>query len=375
MAAPSARFYLNAPCLALIASLLLSAWPAWSQPQDVAQGRVVLAASAQSVPAAETLAAMLSLELSRAGVFIVVEARRHDRLELNEAEIERLAEKEAQAEPGLIAVVGFGCELELCRVLIEHPRSHSSFEIQVTVNPKVPHQATQALAVTLRDALIGPLLPEMERLARVAATTGPPPPPNITNAALASEAQDDAPPRPNSGISTWPWLLTELSYHGAYMGSSSALLHGPLAGVIILPRDYLGLALTVGWLGIDKAKGSTGSVATHRLSTALATRFIFELGSATMALAPILRLDSVYAQFRPLSAHSSRQTELDLLAGLDLTWTLPLPIEHLGVCLGAGLLGSLVAHSFSINGETIQERPDFSLTWRAGLTYGLPRPR
>jgi hypothetical protein len=97
--------------------------------------------------------------------------------------------------------------------------------------------------------------------------------------------------------------------------------------------------------------------------------------SAVFAIAPILRLDSVYATFTPKAGPRSHPSNLEVLGGLELLWFLPLPVENLSIVLGAGILGAIATKSYSINGETIISRPDFSVTWCGGLSYGLPWPR
>ncbi|MCU0664464.1 MAG: hypothetical protein MUC50_19310 [Myxococcota bacterium] len=329
-------------------------------------GRIVIAAPYESNPSVETLAAALSMELSRVGLMAAVEARRVGNLFQDEVTVDDLVKSEYKAAPGLIAVVGFACDLDECRIVIGQPRSRSSYRIRIGIDSQRQEQTSIALAATLREAFLGPLLPEMERLAREQK--------RIDQEPLSTSLRD--PPTSSSrGGALWPWVTAELSYHGAYMEGATSVLHGPALGLSMTPRSYFALALTLGWLGIDNAQGANGTIETHRLAISVAARAIFGLGQAVLVIAPTLRTDAVYAEILPRGGSLTHTSDLDLLGGLEILWSLPMPVKHLGITLGASLLGSLVAHSYSIGDEQIAQRPSFSVAWRAGLTYGLPWPR
>lgn len=344
--------------------------PNSQNPSRASHGRIIILAPAHSIPPAQMLAAALSLEFSQAGVFVEVEAREDRSLTLDPLEIERLAKQESQTELGLIALAGYSCDPKQCRILIEHPSSDSSCNIRM---PVTSDHTAFFLAESLREALLGPLLSELDRLAHATKQAGPPQQPTRhSQTSLEEPMQARAEPK---GSAIWPWLSTELGYQGAYFGGATSSLHGPALALTITPRSTFALALSASWLGLDRGKGVNGEVETHRLAMTLGARALFNRKSAVFAIAPILRLDSVYATFTPKVGPRSSPFDLELLGGLELLWFLSLPVENLSIVLGAGILGAIATKSYSINGETIVPRPGFSVTWCGGLSYGLPWPR
>ncbi len=247
-------------------------------------------------------------------------------------------------KPGMIALFGYTCTEAICRLFIVEHRRKTQLEVPVKVRRgKASSDKVRALAATIREALLGPLFPELKRLSLVG---------------------EDLPHSSSTTKDIWwklpledkkralaetrrPALGIDGGYHGETDFHHGGTTEGAWVGVQYEPRKRIAVGLSIGWLGIQEATGSAGTVKTHRLTTLMTASFSFPIGPATISVAPAVRFDTVFAQTNPTGSAETTNTELEIQLGAMTVWHLPM-IEDLEAIVGVGLLASVLSHDYGI---------------------------
>lgn len=329
------------------------------------RARAVVAAQPGASPKANDVAAALEDQLGESDIPLDVALRELPAAPANRGEWIRLAKGVHAEAAGTVALLGYACEDTRCRVTVVEPRRGSFVELPVDAEPQ---SATAAIASVMREALIGTLLPEIDRL--VAEGERPTPPPTVAGTWLKPPLEEErkrpeAPPR--------PWLWLEGGYHGDYGHPDGKPIHGPWLGLVFEPRKMVGAALCVGWLGIEEDRIDPGTATVHRFTTALALRVIFSLGPAHVAVAPVGRLDVTFVDLEPVGRAGSSWSDLELQAGGLTTWHLPLT-PRIEAVVGAGVVASILAKEIGIYGaygqqEVVVQASVLRLWWLAGIAW------
>ena len=110
----------------------------------------------------------------------------------------------AKKTPGTVALIGYECNEKECSLVLVEPRLRTLLEVPVKIPKHKDFSVAFAIAATAREAILGPLLPELARLARHGESPSPPPPsPDSIWLQPHSEKKkhvSDEPARP------WLWL-------------------------------------------------------------------------------------------------------------------------------------------------------------------------
>ncbi|HUT76190.1 MAG TPA: hypothetical protein VM285_00795, partial [Polyangia bacterium] len=295
-------------------SALLTAVPAGAAEQLSA--RVAIIDIAGSPAPAEEVASELRERLAAARVEVDV----HGPAEEPETSLAwaALARKLARERPGTLALFGWRCEADgsSCAVLVCEPDRGAVAEFPVARGESV-EDWPGVLASALGEAVLGGLLPELQRL----------PASGIEPPSREQEDEDDG----DASTSETPGadrlrLWIEGGYTGEYAHPDGRPIHGPFLGLSLAPGRYVAPTLGVGWLGLQRGEGAAGEVTTHRIPVSLAIRLRFEVGPATFAVAPVGRLDTVFSRRKPAGPEAaSSSTDLEIHVGGATTWHLPFP--------------------------------------------------
>jgi hypothetical protein len=220
-----------------------------------------------------------------------------------------------------------------------------------------------ALAATSREVIVGSLLPELGRLAVEGQDPSPPPP---TGDRVPQAYSPEAGPEAGGPR---PWLWIEGGYFGEHPYPQGQTLHGPWVGLALAAQRTVVPALSFGWLGLQRVSNEAGTVRSHRLPIALELRIAVPVGPATFSIAPIGRLDLVFATADPVGPRgASSQIELELHVGGRTAWNLPLP-GGVEAVIGAGILGTLIGHEYAVDGRRAIPESTLRFGWWVGVAW------
>jgi len=354
----------RAAIFAAVLSLALAAGRRSGADDDAA--RVVLLDVVDQVPSADAVREILAAQLASVGVGVdVVSAD-----ELPETSGEWAAQaSSAGKRPGTLALLGWACEEGDCELTVAETRSGAVAEIPVepaegVEEPGGDRALAFAIAATSREAVVGSLLPELGRLASEGRKPSPPPP-------TGDRVPQAYYPRSGPGArGVRPWLWIEGGYFGEHPYPQGRPLHGPWLGLALEARRYVVPALSFGWLGVQRASNEAGEVSSYRLPVAFELRIALPVGPATFSIAPVGRLDTVFATADPVGPRGqSSQVELELHVGGRTSWNLPLP-GGIEIVLGAGILGTLLGHDYSVDGRRAIVASTLRFGWWIGVAWG-----
>jgi hypothetical protein len=166
-----------------------------------------------------------------------------------------------------------------------------------------------------------------------------------------------------------PWLWIEGGYFGEYPYPQGQTLHGPWVGLALAARRTVVPALSFGWLGLQRVSNEAGTVRSHRLPIAIELRIAVPVGPATFSIAPMGRLDLVFATADPIGPRgASSQIELELHVGGRTAWNLPLP-GGVEAVIGAGILGTLLGHEYSVDDRRALPESTLRFGWWIGVAW------
>lgn len=329
--------------------------------------KVVVMTTLEATPAADAVIEILADHLVEFKVQVV--KQEVEKLPENRAEWVSCAKAAASSAPGTVVLTGYHCTEELCRLVLVEPHGGGYVELPVKIPKDDDVTLAFAVASTTRESLLGPLLPELTRIVRHGENPGPPPPrPNsewLEQEPSASDTGDADKRRPGR------WMRIEAAYYGDYAHPDGHPIHGPWIGLSLALTKLIGLRLSSGWLGVLEESATLGTITTHRLFTALSVGLSLPLGPSRVELAPMGRLDLVFAKADPerLGDETEKQTEVELHLGGDVTWRLPL-IWNVEALVGMGLLASLLSHDFRLDDAEVPAS-SLRLVWLLGLSCGL----
>jgi hypothetical protein len=349
--------------LAALCPTLVGAEPA--RADDTA--RIVLIASPQTAPDGEAVRAILAEHLSRVEVDVDLAAR--ESMPSSEREWTLAAGIEAADRPGTLAVFGWRCEENACELFAIETRSGGMARIPVR---SVEHDGGEgaglafAIAATVREAVWGGLLLEMNRLAEEGARPEAPPP------------SGERLPEPYKGSfdagglarAHRPWFWLEGGYHGEYPHPRGDVLHGPALGFAISPGKNVVPVLRVGWLGVEIADNDRGSVSAYRFPLELELRVAIPVGPAMFSIAPVGRVDLVVATADPAGPRGeSTSVDAELHVGGMTTWHMPLPGGKVEALVGVGILATIIGHELEIDGVGAMPSAKLRVVWSAGVSW------
>ena len=280
----------------------------------------------------------------------------------------------AKEFPGVVAGVGYRCEVSECQLFILDPRESALVTLSVKPQGETGEaRRAYAIASVTREAILGPLLSELTRLVRQGREPAPPVP-SSEHTWLMSTADEGAESLDAVGARrSWLWL--EGGYRGDHAHPGGNPIHGPWIGVDFEPRKMLGIALASGWLGLHENKLDLATIQMHRLFFELDLRLILPVGPAHIALAPVFRLDVAFSEttYRDAVFSDESTAEAEIQVGGLVTWHLPLTPE-LDIVLGAGALASVLGNeqkAMNLYGieETVVPAPIVRLAWQAGIAW------
>jgi hypothetical protein len=350
--------------LILIAALLGGARTSLGAPAQ----RVVVLSAPQSEPAADHVVKILRDHLS--DLDVDVQKWEVEAVPQNADGWIEAASRAAAEKPGTLALFGYLCESSVCRLIVVEPHERALAEIPVKIPEHGDLTLAFAIAATAREALVGSLLPEMDRLVRQGQNPAPPPP--SANMVWMTRA-----PKVDPGWGTGPrfanpLLWIEGGYNGEYAHPQGHPIHGPWIGSALAPREMIEVALWTGWLGMAKSEIAYGEVTAQRIPVSLSFRLVFSLGPARVTLAPVGRMDVVFVRRNPSrpAESSTESTELEFHAGGMTAWYLPLPLGF-DVMIGVGVYWTLYAKDQKIEGNTAMEASALRLSWVMGASWSL----
>ncbi len=331
--------------------------------------RVVLLSVVSREPSGKAVGDLLKAQLAEIEIGLEVTAVELGRAPLGPSGW--LKRAETSRAPGTVAVFGYSCKEKKCSLHIIDPENKSSSRLPV--RPRSGTSRTEALAATIREALIGPLLPEMKR--------------------LIGEGADPSTPR-RSGESPWgefknkrgkpkkqnhPWLWTDGGYIGDHAHKEGHPLHGPWIGLAMEPVELLGVMLSVGWLGIRRAEVETAGASVQRLFFSMSLPLILPVGPARISLAPTGRFDVAFADIDNTGRADERLNRFEFQLGGLSVWHLPLS-WRLEIFVGAGVLVSVISEETKVSiseNQRVTAIPasTLRLTWLMGFAWSPLRPR
>jgi hypothetical protein len=276
--------------------------------------------------------------------------------------------------PGTVAVFGYTCEKKRCRLIVIEPNHDSVVELPLTQATDDDTPLAFSLAATLREALLGPLLPEVARLVEQGRSPKKPAPtPQETWVRPPEEEARREPPSTQR-----PWLWLEGGYQGDHPHPNGRPIHGPWVGVDMEPAHITGMTVSLGWLGIRRADIEGASVAIHRLTTAFSIRLILPVGPAHFTMAPMARLDVAFASLDNVGRDDADEVNVEFELGGMVTWHLPLR-KHLDFMVGAGLLAAILSNRIEVyvrrgQPETALPASTLRMLWMAGLAWSPFKP-
>ena len=322
--------------------------------------RVVLLDAPEVTPAAEAVRERLRAQLEPVAVdvdLLALEAPPADA-----AELARLAGEAGRARPGTLALITWSCPPGGgCELTAVEPARGGRTAIPIERPGQSDEERAFAVTATARELLVGTLLIELERVAAEGADPSEPPP---VEARSPSAVQDGAPQRPAR-----PWLFVEGGYHGEYPHPGGGPVHGPFVGLAIAPRPYVAPALTVGWLGVRSESVPAGEAATHRLPVSLAVRLTFDLGAASFCLAPVGRVDTVFARADERGpGDESGDTFVEIHLGGVTSWHLPFP-GNVEAVVGAGVLATVLGEGVDVGATRALDASSVRIVWSAGIAW------
>jgi hypothetical protein len=272
---------------------------------------------------------------------------------------------------GTVAVVGLQCNPNQCRLTVMPPRG--DFLAKVTVEKSEKDRETRITAVvsTLRETVLGPLLPELGRLDQEGQT--PTPPPLLSDDAVLLKSPFES-ERSETQPTFRPWLWLSAGYHGDHPHPGGYPLHGPFIGVDVTPTNLLGAGISVGWLGIRREEVLAIEASVHRIDLSLALRLLFSLGPAKVSISAIGRFDIAFVHIDAANEQADeKDRRFELQTGGLTMWHLPLP-KRLNAWVGAGVLVSLISKSVEVDvgreaDETVMDASTVRLIWCAGVAF------
>ncbi len=284
------------------------------------------------------------------------------------------ASKAGREQPGMIAFFGYRCAEATCGLFIVEPGRKTFLEMPVKpLDSETSTGKATALAVTIREALLGPLFPEQKRLASVGE--------NLDLSSANVEPTWWKPPledqrRQSKATLRPPWWI-----EGGYQGESAFPggghpTSGAWVGIQYAPLTWISVGLSIGWLGIEETTATPGTVRTHRITSLLSTSFNFPIGPAVISVAPVVRFDTVLVETIPTDSSQTNSTELEIQLGATMIWHVPI-IPKLEALLGVGLLGSVLSNDYGIDspGSDYDDMVPASavrLLWIVGVAWSPP---
>jgi hypothetical protein len=329
--------------------------------------RVVLITTPQTAPDGEAVRAILAAHLSRVEVDVDVAVR--ESMPSSEREWTLAAKDEAADRPGTLAVFGWRCEADACDLFAAETRSGGVARIPVRPIEHDDGEDTDlafAIAATVREAVWGGLLLEMNRLAEEGARPDSPPP------------SGERMPEPYKGSfeagglarAHRPWFWLEGSYHGECPYPRGDILHGPAIGFALSPGKNVVPVLRVGWLGMEIADNERGAVSAYRFPFELELRVAFPVGPAMFSIAPIGRVDLVVATADPAGPRSESTTvDAALHVGGMTTWHMPLPGGKVEALVAVGVLATIIGQDLEIDGVGAVPSAKLRVVWSAGVSW------
>jgi hypothetical protein len=281
--------------------------------------------------------------------------------------------KAAKESPGTVGLFGYHCNEQVCRLFIVDYRSRAVTQLATDIDKNAPNAASASIVAAIREALLGPLFPELERLRNEAEQPGPPHVSLESSGWWKSPSEDMRRISDAWNVTSRPWIWLEVGYQGDCPYPVSQPQNGFFVGVGLEHRKRIGTALSIGWLGIREGESTVGTVRLHRLTSSFAVRVIFAVGKAHVVIAPSVRLDTVFVERLPISRKSSHSTALEIQVGGLTTWHLPI-MRRLEVVVGAGVLGTVLARDHGLDNAGIAygdiiPASKIRLIWIAGIAW------
>ena len=280
----------------------------------------------------------------------------------------RLAQSEHWSR-STIAVFGLSCEDSACTLMIISPASGALVMLPIPPSTAKGPVREEAAVSTIREAILGPLIPELNRLSLEAAHPGPPP--KSTDSVLLQSPFESE--RAATSVRR-PWLFLSLGYHGDHPHPGGHPIHGPFVGADFELTRLLGLGIQVGWLGIREEAVQEATATIQRVDTTLALRLFFSLGPARISLSALGRLDAAFVKKNHVGIPDERETLIEFQTGGLTMWHLPLPWKNTDAWVGAGVVVSVVTDEVElvINGvdrETAMPSTTVRMIWCAGVAF------